>query len=368
MVKLLIAFLVLFSLAHSSSRTGSGFFVNGKYLLTNYHVVKGCDQISIHQEGFRNNATIFAIDPSTDLAILKSSPPHPSVLKFSKKKIRLGEKVIVLGYPFGELLGSGLKVTTGNISSLTGLINDSTQIQITSPVQPGNSGGPLLDESGNVIGVIVARLTPELQAQNVNLAIKKNIVTAFLNAHGIHYETSESNSKMYLPDLVDASSKSIVQVSCHLRGTSKSIKPTPKKDTSFDNSAIRDYEVRNVLNKYVKKGNTKDIAGMIDLYADYVDYFNDGYLSKNEILQDKLKYYSKWPYAHFEVKRVNFIDNAPGKPRDKIIQYTISFNVYNRTLKKGIKGEAKNTMILRKVGGNVKIISDKQKVLWRTKY
>ncbi len=193
--------------------TGTGFFVDDYYLVTNNHVVESCRSIELIRNGYKSTANVQAKDKINDLAILKSNISNTHSLSLrSGKGIRIGDDIIVIGYPLGYLLGSGIKLTTGNVSALTGLINDTTNLQLTAPIQPGNSGGPLLDKSGNVVGIIVARLKYE---QNVNLAIKSNVSQMFLDINDINYKVSESNVKKEVADIADEAKKSIVQVICH---------------------------------------------------------------------------------------------------------------------------------------------------------
>ena len=94
-------------------------------------------------------------------------------------------------------------MTSGNVSSLVDLGDDAKRLQITAPVQPGNSGGPLLDNAGNVIGVVVSKLDAVRAAkltgdipQNVNFAIKGALVRSFLDVHGVAYRRRPSNAKL----------------------------------------------------------------------------------------------------------------------------------------------------------------------------
>ncbi len=195
--------------------TGTGFFVSASTILTNNHVAKGCKKLDIVRKGYRSGATLIANDVNNDLALLKTDQPNNSFLKFKTGKgIRLGKDILVLGYPLGDLLGSSLKLTTGNISSLTGLSDDTTRLQISAPVQPGNSGGPLLDKSGNVVGVVYAKLAKRFSAENVNLAIKANVAQMFLDINHVNYEMSASGSTKDVADIADEAMNSVVQVVC----------------------------------------------------------------------------------------------------------------------------------------------------------
>ncbi len=203
----------------SLSSVGTGFFVNPSNLLTNNHVVDKCKNIELVNNGYRTSAIILALDPRNDLAILTATKPNNKSLLFrAGKGIRIGNEVIVLGYPLGELLGSGIKLTTGDVSSMTGIVNDVTAMQITAPVQPGNSGGPLLDKSGNVVGVIYSRVEKSLSGrlvQNVNLAIKSNVAQMFLDTNSIDYNTAISKNKKDVADIANTVQDGIVQVVCY---------------------------------------------------------------------------------------------------------------------------------------------------------
>jgi len=196
------------------SVTGTGFFIGTDTLITNHHVVEECKQIEVIRNGYRAEAKIKSLDKINDLAVLKATKNNQNFLKFrSGKGIRIGATIIAIGYPLGDLLGTNIKLTLGNISSLTGLVNDSTKLQLTAPVQHGNSGGPLLDNYGNVVGVIYAGLKNDV-AQNVNLAIKSSVARMFLDANDVNYSLDSNRSKKEVVDIADEAKKSIVQVIC----------------------------------------------------------------------------------------------------------------------------------------------------------
>ncbi len=172
-----------------SGGSGTGFLVstNGDFL-TNSHVVSGCSSVSI--DGV--TATIVAEDEAFDLALLRITPaPEASPAKFSEKPARLNSDVTVIGYPLLGLLG-GINVTRGSVASLKGLAGDGVQMQISAPVQPGNSGGPVVNAAGHVVGVVVSKLDAQLVAdaigdipQNINFAIRAEIAKLFLYQNGV---------------------------------------------------------------------------------------------------------------------------------------------------------------------------------------
>ena len=119
------------------------------------------------------------------------------------------------------VLTSDLNITTGNVSALAGPNNDRRLIQVTAPVQPGNSGGPLLDLAGNIVGVVVSKLNAVKLAeltgdipQNVNFAINTDAVRAFLDAQGFPYDTANSDKQLPPADVADLARKFTVLIEC----------------------------------------------------------------------------------------------------------------------------------------------------------
>jgi S1-C subfamily serine protease len=200
--------------------TGSGFFVtNDGRGLTNAHVVEGCQTALIRDYGM---AKVVARDTSNDLALLKldtGKETHP--VKFRNKPIQLGETVFALGYPLAGQLDNGLNFTNGLVSSLAGTQGDSRAVQFTAPIQPGNSGGPLIDKSGLVIGVVRAKLN-ELASlrdsgslpQNVNFGIKGDLAANFLRAQGLDPTVVDAGAPLEPTDIAKDGRTETFQVVC----------------------------------------------------------------------------------------------------------------------------------------------------------
>lgn len=157
--------------------TGTGFALTNNYIVTNYHVVEDAKTISIQgiNGNFNNkyNATVVAFDKFNDLALLRvngvtiTTENIPYSVKTTTSDV--GEDVFVLGYPLTATMGDEVKLTTGVVSSKTGFQGDVSLYQISAPIQPGNSGGPLFDGHGNIIGIVSAK---HRDAENVGYAIK----------------------------------------------------------------------------------------------------------------------------------------------------------------------------------------------------
>lgn len=168
--------------------SGSGFFISEDgYFITNAHVVNNARHVKIKLAGNIMPATVARVDTLNDLALLKVDG-HFKPLAISTNAVELGQAVFTIGFPDIKLQGTEPKYTDGKISSLSGIKDDPTEYQISVPVQPGNSGGPLVNTTGNVEGVIVARLDEAAALasvgslpQNVNYAIKSNVLRDFLS-------------------------------------------------------------------------------------------------------------------------------------------------------------------------------------------
>ena len=202
--------------------TGSGFVVNsGGYVLTNYHVVEGCVEVRIPEASGTSVLVVTGADPQNDLALLRLPTPGASAAVFANDGPKPGQEVIAVGYPLRGLLASSVNITTGIVSALAGIRNDARMIQTTAPVQPGNSGGPLLDQSGNVLGVISSKLDALKVAQaigdipqNINFAIKASVARGFLDASGVEYRTATSAAKLDSTVIAEQARKFTFVVEC----------------------------------------------------------------------------------------------------------------------------------------------------------
>ncbi len=177
-----------------SASSGSGFAVSSNgHVITNYHVIEGCQNVKIHHNGKSIPANVVTFDPQNDLALLKGNFRPSTVLPLSTNSPELLQDVYVAGYPFGRKISTGVKVTKGIISSLTGIGNNFSNIQIDAALQPGNSGGPILDERGNVVGVAVAKLDVKKTLKNygvipedTNFGIKTSVVRSILKSSNVN--------------------------------------------------------------------------------------------------------------------------------------------------------------------------------------
>ena len=201
--------------------TGTGFLVNhAGHVLTNHHVVADCARVRTSLPG--DDAEIRAHDATNDLALLAvQATDGMRPASFRAQQVRLGEEIMAVGYPLHGLVGQGLNVTRGEVSALSGIGGDSRHLQITAPVQPGNSGGPLLDRAGRVAGVVIGTLDAIGVAaqtgnipQNVNYAIRSGVARAFLDAHAVSYNTSSKDRERPTEAIAEAARAHTVIIEC----------------------------------------------------------------------------------------------------------------------------------------------------------
>lgn len=206
-----------------SASTGAGFFINNQgHIVTNGHVVKDCRQINTLHQGSKVSTSLITNDPRNDLGLLKASTRPTAIAYFrSGRGIRAGEDILAFGYPLKSVLSDELKGAKGMINALSGLNNDTRFMQMSAPVQPGNSGGPLLDQAGNVVGVVTAKMNAIKMAkytgdipQNVNFALKASLVRDMLEVKDIDYETASSKRELKTVDIFDKAKKFTVLVKC----------------------------------------------------------------------------------------------------------------------------------------------------------
>lgn len=197
--------------------SGSGFFVTDDgYFITNFHVVKDAEKVKVKTSTDVYPAEVVHVDKDNDLALLKVSGKF-NPLGISTNDAQLGEAVFTIGFPDILIQGTEPKYTDGKISSLAGIQDDPEDYQISVPVQPGNSGGPLVDMNGNVVGVIVAKLN-DIAAlnssgdlpQNVNYAIKVKYLNDFLSQ--FPEVKASSASQVSSNSVVQATQQSVAMV------------------------------------------------------------------------------------------------------------------------------------------------------------
>lgn len=192
--------------------TGSGSLVADRFLVTNAHVVDNASEIYVSGFSGKSKATPVIVDDTNDLALLRLADSFgPSGIVFRDAGVQLGETAHSIGYPLAHLLGRGPQFTSGTVSNLLGPRDDARLMQVTCPIQPGSSGGPVFDEAGNLIAVVTATLN---NTQNVNFAIRAALVLPLLDAANIDFRRSEKSQALQVSEIVRANSSLVWRVEC----------------------------------------------------------------------------------------------------------------------------------------------------------
>lgn len=207
-------------------KSGTGFVVSANgHIVTNHHVIDGCSDLKGNLTGEAAMVLrVVSSDANNDLALLQA-PSTATFKEFARirdRSIRSGDSVVAIGFPFHGLLTSDLTVTTGIVSSLSGMRNDSRFLQISAPVQPGNSGGPLFDTTGQIVGVVTGKLDGLRVAvatgsipENINFAIKTGALRDFLDNSVVPYQTAEPKGELKTTDIAGNARAYTMLISCN---------------------------------------------------------------------------------------------------------------------------------------------------------
>lgn len=213
--------------AGSVRADGTGFAVGDHgHILTSFHVVEGCWHLQASAGSVVQTARLVGSDPVNDLALIQVARPFPVSAVFrTGRPIRPGDGVVVVGYPLPGILASEANVTTGTVSANAGPGDDPRFLQISAPIQSGNSGGPLMDSSGNVVGMIFAKLDALELAQrtgdipqNINFAIKQQTVQRFLDSHQVPYRRTVSAARHEPADIGESAKRFTLFIRCLAAG------------------------------------------------------------------------------------------------------------------------------------------------------
>jgi S1-C subfamily serine protease len=210
--------------APGKSTIGSGIVASlDGVVLTNHHVVDGCSAIVVVDADKKRAAAVrVASDPKHDLALLRVNRRFAEAATFRKEApLQAGESVTVVGYPLASILGNESSVAFGYVSATSGLRGDAATFQISAPIHKGNSGGPILDQGGNVTGIVTAKLdaaavqkrTGDLP-QNISFGIKAEVAQLFLAAHNVRHASGAEMRKLENTEVAALGRAITVLVAC----------------------------------------------------------------------------------------------------------------------------------------------------------
>jgi S1-C subfamily serine protease len=168
--------------------SGTGFFVsyNG-HIVTNYHVIQGCDDNRLNFKGEEISTSTIAVDKMNDLAILQADIRPPRIFSVSNEDAPLLEDIIIAGYPLGKRVSAAIKTSKGSITALAGYGDNYSEFQTDAALNQGNSGGPIIDQKGNVVGVAVANYGKKEGVESFNFGIKSSTLKTFAKSNGLSF-------------------------------------------------------------------------------------------------------------------------------------------------------------------------------------
>jgi len=210
--------------AGRAASSGTGWLAAPAKVVTNHHVVAGCRALRVQTSRGPTGARLAGFDPTNDLALLDVpalAKEKPAILRADNRPVQLGEAVMFAGFPLRAFVSDEMHVSTGIVSALAGPRGDRRFIQLGAAVQPGDSGGPLMDKSGLVIGVVSGTLNAAaveratgLPPQNVGFAIRGQLVRGFLDKAGAGYRTGTTGSRADTARLAQQAQAFTVLVEC----------------------------------------------------------------------------------------------------------------------------------------------------------
>lgn len=196
--------------------SGSGFFVSKKgHIISNHHVIEGCDRIKLSYKGKEIDTDVLAVDKKNDLAILKANIRPIKVYSVSKEDAPLLEEVVIAGYPLGKRVSASIKTSKGSITALSGYGDNFSEFQTDAALNQGNSGGPIMNQKGNIIGVAVANYGKKAGVESFNFGIKSSTLNTFANSNNLKFlqpNTKELSNK----DLGELIINATVYLECHM--------------------------------------------------------------------------------------------------------------------------------------------------------
>jgi S1-C subfamily serine protease len=198
-----------------AAASGSGFFVsNSGDIITNHHVIEGCNVVKVNFKGSSLEAKTLAIDKVNDIAILQANIKPEKVYSVSNEDVSLLEDVIVAGFPLGKKVSSAIKTHKGVVTSLAGAGDNYSNFQTDASINQGNSGGPIMNQKGNIVGIAVATWVEE-GVQGVHFGIKSSTLKTFASANGLRFQPP-NNRDLSNKDLGQLITAATVYLECHM--------------------------------------------------------------------------------------------------------------------------------------------------------
>jgi len=199
-----------------AASSGTGFYVSKTgHIISNHHVIEGCDNVKLTFNGKEVNADVLASDKMNDLAILKANLTPSKVYSVSTEDASLLEDIIIAGYPLGKRVSAAIKTSKGSITALAGYGDNYSEFQTDAALNQGNSGGPIMNQKGNVVGVAVANYGKKAGVESFNFGIKSSTLKTFANANQLEF-LPPNNRELSNKDLSQLITEATIYLECHM--------------------------------------------------------------------------------------------------------------------------------------------------------
>jgi Trypsin-like peptidase domain len=316
--------------AAAASMSGSGFVFQQKgYILTNYHVIKNATRITVTVPGRQAvSARVVTTDQEKDLAILQVSLRNLTALPIaSSETVQVLDSITVLGYPLPSELGTALSASDGKVNAVREAHNGGTRLfQIDANVNPGNSGGPLLNNRGEVVGIIVAKINSLQYAkengalpERINFAIPINEAQELVRQ--VIPNFTLSNRQEVLTDqqvFQSAKSSTVLIVADQDETGSVTYSQTPENES-----------LERFVAEFVRAGENDSAEGQTDFYASPCDYFENGQCTHESIFRELQDYNHKWPWRQYEMVGEPTV-NVTNRSDAYDVSFKVAFTLRNR--------------------------------------
>ena len=199
-----------------AAASGTGFFVSKSgHIISNHHVIEGCDTTKLTFKGKEVVADVLAVDKMNDLAILKANLIPNKVYSVAIEDAGLLEDIIIAGYPLGKKVSAAIKTSKGSVTALAGYGDNYSEFQTDAALNQGNSGGPIMNQKGNVIGVAVANYGKKVGVESFNFGIKSSTLKTFANSNSLTF-SQPNNRELTNKDLGKLITEATVYIECHM--------------------------------------------------------------------------------------------------------------------------------------------------------
>jgi hypothetical protein len=349
-------------------RYGTGFFVHPDgYLLTNQHVIDGADDLMVvTPDGKKLSARVVKADGYKDLALIKvdvSEAPH--LVLGRSADIKVLDPVIAVGFPYADKIGAELSAYDGKVNAIreSGPI---PMLQIDANVNLGNSGGPLLNDRGEVVGIVASKvdalafLKEGDLPERINFAIPIDECKGVLSAaYPFGYPAEQAVQKREPAEIFSGVKPAVAFVVAKRSGSSK---PQPSS-TSTSRERMTDEEVVAFVELFVNGHDSDAPRDMTTFYVPRPIYMQYGQVDLDFIRKDTIEYRQKWPIRRYRLVSSPEIKRPKDSPNSLIVSYRMAFEVENNA--KRISGEAQYLLGILDWAKTPEIAGVSEKILWR---